>query len=230
MDPFAEYLKKRWEEGCHNGAQLYREIHRQGYKGSATALRRHLRKWRGVVPEVIRKLHRLPDFPTPSPRQVSWWLFLDEDRLEKQEREYVQALTRLDLKINQVQQLTKDFRQLVKQRQEPPLDQWQEKVERSGINELKSFAAERADASAEGGDRLRLLPLVAGVVSPSSHWCSHRPPGWPASCNPCSTASLSCPAPGSRSMGSRRSPAVAHRDSRTPCAGSPSSRSIRTPR
>jgi hypothetical protein len=83
MDPFAEYLKKRWEDGCHNGAQLYREIREQGYKGSASALRRYLRKWRGTDPEVIRKLPLLPDFPPPSPRQAAWWLCLDEERLEK---------------------------------------------------------------------------------------------------------------------------------------------------
>jgi hypothetical protein len=57
---------------------------------------------RGAVPEVIRKLHLLPDFPTPSPRQASWWLCLDEDRLEKQEREYVDALTRLSSEIQTV--------------------------------------------------------------------------------------------------------------------------------
>ena len=140
MDPFVEYLKKRWEEGCHNGSQLYREIRRQGYQGGATALRRHLRKWRGVVPEVIRKLHRLPDFPTPSPRQASWWLWLDEDRLEKQEREYVEALTRLSPEIQTARELTKEFQQIVKQRQEVSLDQWRERVAQSGLGELKSFA------------------------------------------------------------------------------------------
>jgi transposase len=140
MDPFVVYLKKRWEEGCHNGAQLYREIRRQGYKGGATALRRHLRKWRGAVPEVIRKLHLLSDFPTPSPRQASWWLCLDEDRLEKQEREYVDALTRLSSEIQTVRELTKEFQQLVKQRQEAAFDQWRERVAQSGLSELKSFA------------------------------------------------------------------------------------------
>jgi transposase len=140
MDPFVEYLKKRWEDGCHNGAQLYREIHRQGYKGSATALRRHLRKWRGTVPEVIRKLRLLTDFPPPSPRQAAWWLCLDEDRLEKQEKEYVAVLTRLSPEIHTLRELTWEFQQLVKQRQEARLDQWRETVVRSGLGELKSFA------------------------------------------------------------------------------------------
>jgi transposase len=140
MDPFVEYLKKRWEDGCHNGAQLYREIRGQGYRGSATALRRHLRKWRGTVPEVIRKLRLLPDFPPPSPRQTSWWLCLDEDRLEKQEKEYVAAMTRLSPEIHNLRELTQEFQRLAKQRQEARLDQWRETVAQSGLGELKSFA------------------------------------------------------------------------------------------
>jgi transposase len=140
MDPFVGHLKKRWEEGCHNGAQLYREIRQQGYRGGAAVLRRHLRKWRGAVPEVIRNLGLLPGFPTPSPRQASWWLYLDSDRLEKQERAFVEALTRLSPEIQTLQELTQDFRHLVKQRQEPGFDQWRERVARSELEELKRFA------------------------------------------------------------------------------------------
>jgi transposase len=140
LDPFVEYLKKRWEDGCHNGSQLYREIRRQGYRGGAASVRRYIRKWRGAVPEVIRNLHLLPDFPPPSPRQVAWWFCFDEDRLEKQEKEYVEALTRLNSEIQTVRELTGEFRQLVKQRQETRLDQWRERVSRSGLSELNSFA------------------------------------------------------------------------------------------
>src|SRR5215470_5679903 len=65
---------------------------------------------------------------------------LDEDRLEKQEKEYVGALTRLNSEIRTVRELTGEFRQLVKQGKEARLDQWRERVARSGFSELKSFA------------------------------------------------------------------------------------------
>jgi transposase len=96
ITPFVDYLQKRWEEGCHNAAQIHREIRQQGFRGNVVTVGRYLRKWREKVPEALRKLRLLPDFPAPSPRQVSWWLFLDDDRLEKQEKEYVQALVQLD--------------------------------------------------------------------------------------------------------------------------------------
>jgi transposase len=31
LAPYEPYLVKRWEEGCHNGMQLWREIREQGY-------------------------------------------------------------------------------------------------------------------------------------------------------------------------------------------------------
>jgi transposase len=65
---------------------------------------------------------------------------LDEVRLEKQEEEYVAALTRLSPEINALRELTQEFQQLVKQRQEARFDQWRETVARSGLGELKSFA------------------------------------------------------------------------------------------
>lgn len=34
LDPHNEYLQERWEAGCHNRLQRWREIQKQGFKGS----------------------------------------------------------------------------------------------------------------------------------------------------------------------------------------------------
>src|SRR5215213_4761137 len=34
LDPYVPYLVRRWNEGCHNGKRLYREIREQGYRNS----------------------------------------------------------------------------------------------------------------------------------------------------------------------------------------------------
>ena len=34
LDPYVPYLLRRWNEGCHNGKRLYREIREQGYQNS----------------------------------------------------------------------------------------------------------------------------------------------------------------------------------------------------
>lgn len=34
LDPYVPYLLERWNEGCHNGKRLYREIRERGYQNS----------------------------------------------------------------------------------------------------------------------------------------------------------------------------------------------------
>jgi transposase len=48
-DAFLGYLRRRWDEGCHNAAQLTREIQSLGFAGSAVMVRRRGAAWRGVA-------------------------------------------------------------------------------------------------------------------------------------------------------------------------------------
>jgi len=42
FDPYACYVLSRWEQGCQNGSQLYREIKAQGYMGQERQVHRFL--------------------------------------------------------------------------------------------------------------------------------------------------------------------------------------------
>ena len=46
LDPYVPYLVQRWNEGCHNGERLYREILEQGYSHSHTNVTRLLSEFR----------------------------------------------------------------------------------------------------------------------------------------------------------------------------------------
>jgi hypothetical protein len=35
VDRYAEYLRRRWNEGCRNTHQLWRELREQGFEGKA---------------------------------------------------------------------------------------------------------------------------------------------------------------------------------------------------
>src|SRR5229473_7168197 len=37
FDVYAEYVKRRWDQGCHNMAQLFQELVAQGYQGSSAS-------------------------------------------------------------------------------------------------------------------------------------------------------------------------------------------------
>ncbi len=51
IDRHLNYLSRRWAEGCHNSAQLHREIRSQGYRGSESSVRHFVARWRASLPD-----------------------------------------------------------------------------------------------------------------------------------------------------------------------------------
>lgn len=43
---FEDHLRRRWDEGCRNATQLWRELRKQGFEGGPSILRDHLARWR----------------------------------------------------------------------------------------------------------------------------------------------------------------------------------------
>ena len=66
LDPFKPYLQQRWEQGCRNAAQLYREVGARGFAGSYALVRSYLDAYR------VRPDPAVP--PPPTVRQVTGWL------------------------------------------------------------------------------------------------------------------------------------------------------------
>ena len=50
LAPYLPYLRQRWEQGCHNGSQLAREIQAQGFRGAASLVRKLTGDWRARLP------------------------------------------------------------------------------------------------------------------------------------------------------------------------------------
>ncbi len=48
IDPYEPYVLVRWQQGCHNGLQIWREIAACGYSGSPKALYHYLARLRSV--------------------------------------------------------------------------------------------------------------------------------------------------------------------------------------
>jgi len=140
VQPFATYLEERWREGCHNAQQLYREIKLRGYKGQVKVLPAYLASWRKLLPEEIRRLQTVPKAVPPAPRTVSWWLLLEEEKLKKEERDFVAEITSRQPVLRTAQQLTREFRRLLQARDEPQFDAWLAAVETSEISEFQNFA------------------------------------------------------------------------------------------
>ena len=148
IDPYKEYLVKRWNDGVRNAQQVYREIKEMGYSGSDQPIQRHFvqfrrgkdhRKFKQVDPSEQTPVKEPPKRP-PTASQVAHWItFKEEQRLEWQKK-YLSQLCEEDQEIREANELIQEFTTILRERKGECFDAWLEKVEQQGISELCGFA------------------------------------------------------------------------------------------
>jgi transposase len=149
LEPYKDYLVRRWNEGCRNAQQAYREVKEMGYPGGDSNIVRffgHLRKhfnqsgiFKEVDPATQTPVQSPPKRP-PTASQVAHWItFKEEQRLDWQQN-YLTQLCEADQEIRAAYELVTDFTSMLRERDGERLDVWLEKVEAQGIGELKNFA------------------------------------------------------------------------------------------
>jgi transposase len=171
---YEPYLRERWAAGCDNAAQLYRELHGQGYRGSASNLRRLLGHWRsspgrpgrrGPQPTgpVASRGAPPPPVHAYSPRQATWLLLRAPDTRTDEERAYVDHLLEVCPAVARLQALARAFHDLVRRHDLAAFSNWLDQADQSEFPELQGFAAGlRADrAAVEAG---LTLPWSQGQV------------------------------------------------------------------
>jgi transposase len=98
--PYLPFLRERWQAGCHNGRQLFREAKARGYSGSRAQLERVTTQWRKQLPPspavgkhptrsrlvTAPKRHRL------SSQQASWLFVLPQERLTSQQQSQLEQI------------------------------------------------------------------------------------------------------------------------------------------
>ncbi len=47
LDSHTEYIRQRWQAGCHNATRLWRELHTRGYSGQPASVRNWIRRYYG---------------------------------------------------------------------------------------------------------------------------------------------------------------------------------------
>jgi len=168
VDRYESEVLKRWEQGDHKGASLYRELRAQGYRGSQKALYRYLARLRSPR-------HRLL---TPNKKQLpagplerfstgrSTWLFMRKSvDLSKEEQEELLQIRQASPEIEAAYQLVQTFLHMLRERTGQHLETWLKAAETSHVPEFESFAAGvRQDQSA----------ILAGLTLP---WSSGQTEG-----------------------------------------------------
>lgn len=135
LTPCAAYLERRWEEGCHNAAQLWRELREQGFRGGQVAVYRFTAAWRTA--RVLVPPRSVP--PLPPPRKVLWWLLGEPEQLTADQQAFTLRLGEICPPVRIAVAQVREFFQLVRDRRSEALAAWVEATEQSGIGELQSF-------------------------------------------------------------------------------------------
>ena len=134
-----EFLRKRWNEGCHNVSQLTREIHEQGYRVSYYSVRRRVIKWRTKAsqkPAIVQKPLNLP-----SSRGLSWMLLAEDANLSETECEWKKTIVANCPEINGGLKIARGFLRLIHEGPGEKLTDWLKEATKSTIPvELQRFA------------------------------------------------------------------------------------------
>jgi DNA-binding transcriptional regulator YiaG len=72
VEEYRRYLDQRWDEGCHNASQLWREMLERGFTGRHSIVRNWIRKHHGPKAARFSRESFVPPPPRVSPRQTAW--------------------------------------------------------------------------------------------------------------------------------------------------------------
>ena len=143
LDPYRSYLLQRWQEGCHNATQIYREIKDMGYMGSRTGLSAVIAKLRKDLPSASHTVqvrtpqstkHRL------APRRVARILAKAPDQREPEEAWIADVVCQAQCQLLEGSALSRRFISIIKERCAEELMPWLEDAVNCGIREIVSFA------------------------------------------------------------------------------------------
>lgn len=140
LDPYYDYILKRWQDGCHNGELIFREIRERGYRGSVTNVRAMTTRLRKSLPAMIHPpKHAKQGENSYSPRELRWLLAKKPKDLSSEEREDLSRLLANSEEVSLVYSFVQSFLQMLRSRQHERLRGWLDEAKASGIKELQSF-------------------------------------------------------------------------------------------
>lgn len=147
IDPYRDYLQERWDGGCHNASQLWREVRDQGFKAKRGVVAKWAAQERKRLPK-REKSDPAETVPPPpprkvrpwSPRRTAWLLVKGEAEMDKAEKEALERVKQADNMVANVHRLVQAFQEMVRQRQSEKLCCWLNEVIMTGVEALVSFA------------------------------------------------------------------------------------------
>src|SRR5215208_5687702 len=148
LDPYVPYLVRRWKEGCHNGKQLYREIRERGYRNSEEICARFITQLRraGAQGKPLSSVPRARGRAalaglSPTSKNVAALFMRREEKLNREQKEYLKRLCEADEALADAWRLTQEFNGTVRNLEGEKLDGWLEEAEACKALAMRRFAA-----------------------------------------------------------------------------------------
>jgi transposase len=147
LDPYVPYLVTRWNEGCHNGKKLYREIREMGYQNSEEICARFTAQLRraeakGKPPSSVPRARKSSVAGlSPTSKNVAALFMRREEKLNEEQKEYLKRLCEADEALADARRLTQEFNSMVRNLEGEKLNGWLEEAEACGAPAIRRFAA-----------------------------------------------------------------------------------------
>ena len=131
---FSDYLRRRWDEGCHNGTQLCREIRTQGYKGSRQMVTNFVARWR---PNRTRDSRSAPQ--NIDPKTAAILAMRSTEQMTEEQQVLLDRVSANCPDLIHLRAVAVGFREALSAKSGPQLHRWIATVKRSGFGPLIRF-------------------------------------------------------------------------------------------
>ncbi len=137
FDPYAAYVLQRWQEGAHEGKQLYEEIRAKGFSGTVRIVQRFVQALRDD-PEKIA-LPPATGADRFSSNNATWLFIRDPAQLTIKKQAELELICQRSETARKTYELTQQFMRMLRLRRGQEFEAWLRAVEASNIPELHRF-------------------------------------------------------------------------------------------
>jgi transposase len=124
VEAHREYLEQRWQQGCHNAAELWRELQTRGFAGRPHTLRDWLQKQYGRRREREKQQAPRPSQPRMSPRKAAWHIL----KQPEQAQSFLDEIYNRSPEIAMLAAAAREFCRIIRKRDAAAWPEWQRVV------------------------------------------------------------------------------------------------------
>jgi transposase len=141
LRPYLEYIHRRWDEGCHNAAQLWREICQMGYNRGPHSIQDYCARLRqGLVLQSHERTAVKPAIRRYSPKEAAYLLTSWPERLSEQQIQDLGQMRQAHSAIEQAYTLAQDFLKVLAAAKPDNLNSWMREALTSKLTPFETFA------------------------------------------------------------------------------------------